>query len=297
VVLWSRAGGLAQVVAASRERNLLVSFGILLLLGASIALLVAAARRSQRLARQQMEFVAGVTHELRTPLAVIRSAGENLADGLVSEEGQVRRYGALVRDEGRRLTEMVEQALEMAGADSGREAPRGPVDLESLVADLLRGEGTELRASGFRVESAVPDDLPRVMGDAAALRRALRNLLDNALKYGGEARWIGLRAGVAGGIGRPEVWISVEDHGLGIDAEDLPHLFDPFYRGQRARSGSIHGSGLGLSLVRRIVEAHGGRLTVESDAGRGTRFTMSLPALREPGGAPSESDAEAHPVR
>jgi len=112
LMLKHRAGSLETVVAAARRRNLIISFGILLLLGTSIAIIMISTRRAERLARQQMEFVAGVTHELRTPLAVIRSAGENLADGVIKESDQVRRYGSLIAGEGRRLTEMVEQVLE-----------------------------------------------------------------------------------------------------------------------------------------------------------------------------------------
>jgi signal transduction histidine kinase len=282
VLLWNRAGGLEEVVTAARHRNLAVSFGVLLLLGTSVGLLLAAAARAQRLARQQIEFVAGVTHELRTPLAVIRSAGENLADGLVADVGQVRSYGALVRDEGRRLSEMVEQVLELAGAESGRTpASAQALQLGSLIGEVLAEGAPARQAAAVTIESHVPESLPPVSGDPAALRRALRNLLDNALKYRGESSWIGIRAGVQEGRRGREVWVSVEDQGLGIAPQDLPHVFDPFYRGGDALERQIHGSGLGLSLVRRIAESHGGRVAVESRRGGGSVFTLSLPALAE----------------
>ena len=120
MVVKHRAGSLEAAVAATRRRNLAISFGILLLLGASVGFIVLSSRRAQRLATQQMEFVAGVSHELRTPLAVICSAAENLADGVIDNRDQIKRYGGLIRDEGRRLTGMVEQVLEFAGAQSGR---------------------------------------------------------------------------------------------------------------------------------------------------------------------------------
>jgi len=298
VALWNRAGGLAEVVTAARRRNLGVSFGVLILLGTSVILLVTAASRAERLAGQQMEFVAGVTHELRTPLAVIRSAGENLADGLVKDKAQVCSYGALVRDEGRRLSEMVEQVLELAGAESGRPpAPRRLLHVGRLVDDALASCDPALRAAGVRLEREVPAELPLVLGDEAALRRMLRNLFDNAIKYGGDSPWLGIRARAVDG-GR-EVLVTVEDHGLGIAPEDLPRIFEPFYRGRHLSSQHIHGSGLGLSLVRRIVESHGGRVVVERGGGGGSAFTIRLPAQREAAPVPSAEGGheEANPAR
>jgi signal transduction histidine kinase len=298
VALWNRAGGLTEVVTAARRRNLGVSFGVLILLGTSVILLVTAASRAERLAGQQMEFVAGVTHELRTPLAVIRSAGENLADGLVKDKAQVCSYGALVRDEGRRLSEMVEQVLELAGAESGRPpAPRRLLHVGRLVDDALASCDPALRAAGVRLEREVPAELPLVLGDEAALRRMLRNLFDNAIKYGGDSPWLGIRARAVDG-GR-EVLVTVEDHGLGIAPEDLPRIFEPFYRGRHLSSQHIHGSGLGLSLVRRIVESHGGRVVVERGGGGGSAFTIRLPAQREAAPVPSAEGGheEANPAR
>lgn len=281
VALWSRGGGLPEVVASARRRNLAISFGILLLLGSSVGLLVTAARRAERLARQQMEFVAGVTHELRTPLAVVRSAGENLADGVVSDPTQVRSYGALVRDEGRRLSEMVEQVLELAQTESGHPLACLPLDVGPLVDGALQQCATDLSAAGIEVERDLAGDLPPVLGDAGALRRALGNLIDNAAKYAGESRFVGIRARAQAGERGSEVAITVEDHGLGIAPEDVPHLFEPFYRGAEARARAIRGSGLGLSLVRRIAEAHGGRVLVERGRERGSAFTLVLPAASE----------------
>jgi signal transduction histidine kinase len=276
-----RAGSLDAVVASARRRNLTVSFGILVLLGASGAFLVTSARRAERLARRQIEFVAGVTHELRTPLAVIRSAGENLADGLIDRHADVLTYGALVRDEGRRLTEMVEQALLLAGAESGRQTTvRRPVDVGRVVRSALAEWRAGAAPAGVRTEEHLASDLPRVLGDEGALTRVVRNLLDNALKYGGESPWVGVRTRVDDG-GRA-VALVVEDQGLGVPADERAHIFEPFFRGRDATARQIRGSGLGLSLVRRIVESHGGRIGVSARADGGSAFTVTFPGLQAP---------------
>jgi signal transduction histidine kinase len=274
LVIKHREGSLGQAVAAVRHRNLAISGGILALLAATMGMLMVTTQRAQRLARQQIEFVAGVTHELNTPLTAIRSAGQNLADGVVAEPAQVRRYGTLIANEGRRLSDMVGQALELAGIQSGRRAYHlRPAEPAEIVDGALQDCRWLLEESGVTVEREMEPDLPLLQADAAALRRAVQNLVENAVKYGGRAGWIGVRVR-RGGAGQVE--ITVEDRGPGIRPDDLPHLFEPFFRGRDAAAGGVPGSGLGLSLVRHIVEAHGGRVTVKT--GEGSAFTLQLPA-------------------
>lgn len=289
VFLRHKAGSLEAAVGSVRRRSLAISFGVLLLLGASAGLLVASTRRATRLAEQQMEFVAGVSHELRTPLAVIRSAAENLADGYVGDPSQVKRYGAVIRDEGRRLTEMVEQVLEVAGVQSGRKAFQlQPTDPRRIVEHAVGACRMSLAETDTTVEMEIAENLPLIKADQAALSRAVQNLLSNAQKYGGEQRWIGLRVisvvSKSGSVG--EVKIEVEDRGLGIPASEVKEIFEPFYRGREVVAAQIHGSGLGLSLVKHIVDAHGGRVEVQSETGEGTTFTILLPAVEsiEPAG-------------
>ena len=190
-----RAGSLEAAVAAARTRNFLLSSGILLLLAVAIGLIVVSARRADRLARQQLEFVAAVSHELRTPVSVIGAAAGNLADGVVDEPGRVKKYGATIQAEARRLTETVERVLQLAGIAAGRAAAsRVVIPGHTLVHDALNAVRHDIESAGVTAAVDIPDALPAVAGDALALRLALQNLIGNAVKYAGDARWIRVSA-------------------------------------------------------------------------------------------------------
>ncbi|MFI5075832.1 MAG: sensor histidine kinase [Vicinamibacteria bacterium] len=290
-----RAGSLDIAVSHARLRNLLVSFGVLVLLGASMGLVLATTGRARRLAAQQMEFVAGVSHELRTPLAVIRSAAENLADGVVADPKQVKRYGDVIAGEGRRLTHMVEQIMEFAGFESGRATlDVRPADLGGIIEEALRGADPLVREHHATIERRGTTELPAVLVDPSAVSRSLQNLIVNALKYGGAPPAVVVDARRAEGA-RREVSVTISDNGGGIAARDLPHIFEPFYRGGDATARQIHGSGLGLSLVKRIMDELGGRITVRTEAGKGSAFTLHLPLAPEGAlaGGPAEQPASA----
>ena len=293
VLLKHRAGSLEAAVAAARTRNFALSSGILALLAAAISLLIVSARRADRLARQQLEFVAAVSHELRTPVSVIGAAAGNLADGVVDEPGRVKKYGATIQTEARRLAETVERVLQLAGIASGKAAASPMlVPAHVLINEALGAVAHEADSAGVTIERHVPAALPAVQGDAMALRSALQNLIGNAVKYAGDARWVKIGASA----NRRRLCITVEDRGLGIDSNDRKHIFEPFYRGQEAVARQIQGSGLGLHLVRRIVDAHGGTVTVQSELGKGSTFVLDLPvaddidaSARESAGAPVEA--------
>jgi len=276
-----QAGSLAAAVSSARRRNLAISFGILLLLGAGILMTAISTRRAQRLAQQQINFVAGVSHELRTPLAVICSAGENLAHGIVDSPSKVAQYGDVIYREGRRLTDMVEQVLEFAGARSGRQRyDFRPVNVGEVINCAVAACQAQSQKPEFTIETSVDPNLPAVQGDAAALGRALQNLISNAIKYDGQNHWARVSAQTFGEDHGNKVRISVEDRGLGIDPKDVPHIFEPFFRGQEALAAQIEGSGVGLSLVKQIVEAHGASISVSSTPGSGSTFTFDLPTAR-----------------
>lgn len=274
LLLVHHAGSLEAVVGAVRNRNLAVSFGVLALLAAAIGILLFALRRAQQLAELQLEFVAGVSHELRTPLSVIRSAGENLADGITTGPEAVRRYGALVRDEGRRLSRMVEQILAFARTSAAFE--RHPVPVGEIVSRAVEACAHELNESGCELAMELDPDLPAIDADATALIHALRNLVSNAAIHGGRGAPIHVRARHLGGA----VEIDVCDQGPGIEPGELGRVFDPFYRGRRARDNQTRGLGLGLSLVKRIIQAHGGSIAAANNPGPGACFTVRLPAAK-----------------
>ena len=271
-----QAGSLQVMVANTRWRNLVISFGILLLLVISVAIIIISAQRAHRLAQQQMYFVSAVSHELRTPLAVIYSLSENLADGVVNSPPRTEQYGAAIKKESRRLKEMVEQILEFAAVQSDTKNYNvSQLDVDAMIEKALASASLIIQESGAQIKKEILADLPPILADAAAMERALQNLISNAIKYGGESRKVTLKAELESE--KNEVRITVEDQGMGITPDDLPHVFEPFYRGQEATAAQINGSGLGLSLVRRIVDAHRGRVTVKSAPGHGSSFTIHMP--------------------
>jgi signal transduction histidine kinase len=274
LVATHRAGSVDAAVAQLRLRNLAISFGILVLLTLSIAIILISLQRERRLAMQQLDFVSAVSHELRTPLAVICSAGENLADGIVNEPEQMRQYGTVVRDEGRRLSEMVEQVLHFAAMRSRRKIYNlQATEIADVIDRALATFEIPIRESGFTVEKRIDQGLPDVIADRSTLVRAVQNLISNALKYGRAGRWLSVRASLVS----EGVLISVGDRGPGVSPTDLPHIFDPFYRARSVVDAQIEGSGLGLSLVKQIVEVHHGRVQVDSAPGCGACFSIVVP--------------------
>jgi signal transduction histidine kinase len=220
-------------------------------------------------------------------VSVIGTAASNLADGVVADPARVRKYGETIQGESRRLAETVERVLQLAGIAAGSAArAKAPVSVAEIVSQSIAACRPEIDGRGVTVELSLPDALPPVQGDPGALRSALQNLISNAVKYGGEARWVRVSAAPMTGSkprrdgaaqAASHVAISVADRGLGITADDRRHIFEPFYRGREAVSRQIQGSGLGLNLVARIAEAHGGKVEVTSEPGKGSTFTLVLP--------------------
>jgi signal transduction histidine kinase len=280
-----------SVVAGFFRRSvakLLAAFGFGLLFG-SIALWAIQSskmRGAVQLAKLQMDFVAAVSHELRTPITAILSAGENVRDGLVQGRQALHEQGSIIAGQAGQLMELVDQVLQFAATTKGKPwHAEKTIDVHELIEHTLRNNAAVLREDGFTVEQIMDPRLPAIVGDPSVLSQCLQNLIGNAVKYSGSSRWIGITAHVeCKGDTDYELQISVRDRGVGIGEGDIPHIFDPFYRSPQVVEAQIRGTGLGLSIAKRSAEACGGRLTVTSELGQGSTFTLHLP-IPEPGGA------------
>ena len=268
------SGSIDAYIDNERNKSFAIGLGVYLLLVGAIAAIVLSALKSKRFAQQQIDFVSSVSHEFRTPLAVIYSASENLADGVTKDEEQVTRYGNLIKGEGKKLSSMVEQILEFAGARSGRRKYNlTETDVSAVAKSALAECAPLLKEKGFTVETNIAEDLPYVKGDADALSSAIQNLIQNSIKYGNRSRWLGLEVANGGG----KIKLTVADRGIGVGDDDLQHIFEPFYRAKEVVDAQIHGNGLGLALVKEIAEAHGGTVRAKSDIGKGSEFTIEIP--------------------
>ena len=284
LVVQHPAGSLDIAVSAWRTRNLAISFGLLGVLAASMVLIFSVMRRAGKLAKLQMEFVASVSHELCTPLSVINCAAENLADGVVESPGEIREYAEIIRDQGRRLEHLVDQSLSIAAGKLGQsQLSLRPIQISPILTRTLEASAPMLRDAAFEVREKISSDLPLVMADPGAVEKCVENLLSNAVKYGGSDRKIAVCAEVVNGTKRPEIQVSVKDRGVGIPAGDLPNIFEPFYRVPSARESRVRGAGLGLYLVKKMMEAMGGTVTVASELGRGTSFVLHFPVMATDG--------------
>jgi len=276
-------------VAASSRRTFARLIGVLLFTFLFVSVSVWAIQRSRvlgtlQLAKMQMDFVASVSHELRTPLAVICSAADNIGDGVVTGKDQLQRYSSTIRNQSRQITELVNQILLFASTRDGQQRYAwNPIHVQELIRRMLDDTSELTHGAGFEVEQNLESGLPAVMGDASALSKALQNLLVNAIKYSGGNRWISISASLTRSSERDskEVRISVRDRGIGIDRSEVEHIFEPFYRSSRVSAAQIHGTGLGLPLARHIVEAMGGRISVQSELGVGSVFTLHLPVAED----------------
>ena len=230
--------------------------------------------KDMEVANLKSDFVATVSHELRTPLTGIRALSELLKNGRVPDERtRTQYYGTLFR-ESDRLGRMIENILDFSKIEAGLKEYRfgrtDPAALTREAADRFREWTAD---KGFRLDVRIEDPLPLAELDAEAISRALSNLLDNAAKYSGDAREIELSVRAEPGN---VVW-EVRDHGLGIPSADLPRVFEKFFRSAKNLDSSVRGSGIGLTLVKHIAEAHGGAVSIASTEGAGTTVTIKIP--------------------
>jgi two-component system phosphate regulon sensor histidine kinase PhoR len=272
---WSATVRPARAVALATETAGLQTF--LLIACAAVAALVSlllvlrATRAQAELAGLKSDFVSTVTHELKTPLALIKLVGETLEKGRYTSADVVREYATLLSQETARLGQLIDNLLTLSRVSNLRQ----PYTFESLdpaelVDDTLHPFWPRLKALGFDVRIDVPPSLSPIRADRTAMRQVLGNLVDNAIKYAGTVRTLCIE----GSARERAIVIAVADSGAGIPEQDLERVFDKFFRGRATRAS---GSGLGLTIARRVVEAHGGRISIESLVGEGTRVEVSIP--------------------
>jgi signal transduction histidine kinase len=240
--------------------------------------------KEMNLARLKSDFVANVSHELRTPLALIRLYAETLELGRLSAKEKYQEYFRIIREESERLTALINNILDFSRIDAGRkEYEFQETNLAELVHSTLDSYRFQIQQNGFGFEENISSDIPPVNVDREAIARSLLNLVNNALKYSKDQKYIGVSLYRVNG----SVVLEVRDRGIGIPANEQEKIFEKFYRCGDPLVHNVKGSGLGLSLVRHIARAHGGDVLVESAPNKGSKFTIALPLVPslQPGGA------------
>ena len=278
ISLLSRGMSMRQVARTNFLFNMSLSVLLaLLLLGGTIWALRTVSREMM-LSEMKNDFVSNVSHELRTPLAAIRAFGEMLRMGRFRDKAKAQEYGEFIDTESRRLTQLINNILDFSKIESGQKTYRmEPADINDVLVHVLRT--FEVRAQHDGLELVFePDDVPDIRIDANAMIQALGNLVDNAIKYRGNGKTIRV---VSGSNDRHAI-ISVIDEGIGIAPGEREKIFERFHRVGTGLVHDVKGNGLGLSIVKHIIEAHNGRVVVESEVGRGSKFTIMLPLEGQP---------------
>jgi two-component system phosphate regulon sensor histidine kinase PhoR len=230
----------------------------------------------KRLETIKKDFVANVSHELRTPLASIKGYSETLLDGGIDEERTHRDFLGVIDRNATRMSRIIDDLLILSRLESDPMAiVRTEVDLRELLCSTEKSFKKQAKDKGIGITAEIPEDLPRVRGDRDRLEQVVVNLLDNAIKYTPSGGSVRLKARSAGGSGG-SVSVDVEDTGIGIPENDMPRIFERFYRVDKARSRELGGTGLGLAIVKHIVQGHNGKLHVKSTPGEGSTFSFSI---------------------
>jgi signal transduction histidine kinase len=245
-----------------------------LLIGAGMIFAYRNVSSELALAKLKSDFVSNVSHELRTPLALIRLYAETLELGRITTAGKHQEYYEIIRKESERLTSLINNILDFSRIEAGKkEYSFRETDVADLVRSTLESYRFEIEQNGFEFEQKIDNNLPPLRVDREAIARSLLNLVNNAVKYSSGAKYLGVHLYRRDG----HVNLEVVDHGIGIPAKEQSKIFEKFYRVGDPLVHNTKGSGLGLSLVRHIVQAHGGHVAVESAPGRGSKFIIILP--------------------
>jgi signal transduction histidine kinase len=269
-----RGTTIADISDRFMRNEFLILAALSLLMGAGMVLTYRNVTRELALAKLKSDFVSNVSHELRTPLALIRLYAETLELGRISGSGKQQEYYEIIRKESERLTSLINNILDFSRIESGKkEYSFRETNVADLVRSTLESYRFEIEQNGFQFEQKIDNDLPPLWVDREAIARSLLNLVNNAVKYSANEKYLGVNL-----YRHPSgVNLEVVDRGIGIPAKEQLKIFEKFYRVGDPLVHNTKGSGLGLSLVQHIVQAHGGEVAVESAPGKGSRFTITLP--------------------
>jgi len=275
VALYQPAGAAPRDAVRGQAMLFTAAFALLLVvIVLGLAATYRVVRRESEMARLKSDFVANVSHDLKTPLSLIRMFGETLEMGRVADEGTRREYYGVITRESERLTRLIDNVLDFSRIEGGRQRyDFEPAPVEPLVHEVLDAFRHPLAERGFKVEVEMEPGLPEITVDAAAVKQALANLIDNAIKYSADRRRLAVSVRREGNA----VAIDVADDGVGIPVSERQRIFEKFYRVGRSETQGRRGSGVGLALVKHIAEAHGGDVLVDSRPGEGSRFSIRLP--------------------
>lgn len=273
------ADGLIRALSQRRMRRILLVFLSIATVAVGAVLISRLVSREMDLARLKSSFAANVSHELRSPITQIRLKGEALQLDLAEDEDdRQRHYDTIVR-EAERLSRLVDNVLDFAAIERGtKNYVLRSADLASTLKGAVETTRYSMEVRGFDLEVDIPDTLPTILHDPDAIAQALTNLLSNAAKYGAEGHWIGVSATVL----PEELQVHVADRGIGVPPEERERIFDQYYRGKDPRARRFKGTGIGLAIVKYIMDAHGGRVSVAPYPGRGSVFTLHLPVSSKP---------------
>jgi len=278
--LWTLSGRhqgttIESLAQAQFRSSMAVSTLVFCSLMLAIGLSLRAVARESKLAELKSGFVSNVSHEMKTPLSLIRVFAETLELGRVTEQPKLQEYYRVIHSESRRLTQLIDRVLDFASMEAGRKRYQfASTDLARLVSDAVKPYEDQIRSQGFTLDLQIEQALPPALVDGQTISQAVTNLIDNAVKYSTQVKEIRVRVYRA----ENQIGIEVADKGIGIPGSEQRRVFDKFYRVNNSLVHETKGSGLGLSLTKSIVEAHHGRIDLDSHPGGGSRFTILLPA-------------------
>ena len=276
IALFDREGkSIEEEIAGEKQQSFLL-FGLtLFVMLTGIAVIITAARHEYQISKMKSDFVSNVSHELKTPLSIVRMFGETLESGIVTDKKKQKEFYGIIKRESERLTNLINNVLDFSKIEKHKKDFHfKETNIIEVVKSVLESYSPEILQSGFTLDVNIRCDEILVQIDRDAIAQAIINLISNALKYSGDRKYISVVVFKQDS----SAVISVADRGLGIPAKEIKHIFDNFYRIKTSQTNDIKGTGLGLTIVKYIVEAHKGSITAESKTGEGSKFTIMLPA-------------------